>query len=84
MDQKDVVVVGKDKVPAGRASGAYVLLKEMGQKLEKDKALQVKAKDAAEAKKLQNRWRAYFKKEACTRRDVQPDGSIMVYLWRKG
>lgn len=83
MKQESILVVARDKVPAGKAPGAYVLLRDMGQKLGKDEALQVKATDAAEAKKLQNRWRAYFKKEAHTRKDVQTDGSIIVYLWRE-
>lgn len=79
--QKDATIIDKNKVPAGKLVGAYTFLRDMGKTLEKDKAIQIKTGDAAEAKKIQNRWRAYFKKEARTRREVQPDGKIMVYLW---
>lgn len=81
VNKKDVTVIDKDKVPAGKQVGEYTFLRDMGKTLTKDQALQLKAQDAGEAKKIQNRWRAYFKKEARTRREVLTDGKITVYLW---
>ncbi len=83
IDRKDVAVIDKDKVPAGKLVGAYTFLRDMGKTLEKDKAIQVTAKDAAEAKKIQNRWRAYFKGNAHSRKEARPDGKITVYLWKE-
>jgi len=83
VSQKDVTVIDKDKVPAGKLVGTYTFLRDMGGTLEKDKAIQVTAKDAAEAKKIQNRWRAYFKGVAHSRKEVLPGGKITVYLWKE-
>ncbi len=83
VNAKDVNIIDKDKVPAGKLVGTYTFLRDMGKTLEKDKAIQVKAKDAAEAKKVQNRWRAYFKGESHTRHEAQSDGSVLVFLWKK-
>lgn len=79
--QKDILTVDKDRVPLGKLVGAYAFLKDMGKALEGNKALQVPVEDATEAKTIQRRWRAYFKKEAHSRRQVQPDGKITLYLW---
>lgn len=81
VSQKDALIIDKDYVPAAKVAGSYTFLRDMGKVLENDKAIQVKAVDAAEAKKVQNRWRAYFKKEAKTRKEVQSDGKVAVYLW---
>lgn len=81
VSKKDTVIIDKEKVPAAKVAGSYTFLRDMGKALEKDKAIQVNCLNAVEAKKVQNRWRAYFKKEACTRREIQPDGRIIVYLW---
>ena len=83
-EKKDVVIISKDLVPAGRTIGTFTFLRDLGEALEEGQALQVKAKDAAEAKKLQNRWRAYFKKEAKTKKEVSADGKVVVvYFWRE-
>lgn len=80
-DQKDALVIAKADVPTGKVVGTYTFLRDMGKTLGNDKAIQVKATDSGEAKKVQNRWRAYFKKEAKTRKEVQADGKVLVYLW---
>ncbi len=81
VSQKDATIVGKAEVPAGRMVATYTFLRDMGKTLKKDKAIRIKATDATSAKKIQNRWRAYFKKGARTRKDVQADGSVLVFLW---
>lgn len=83
VSQKDATIIGRADVPAGRIVATYTFLRDMGKTLEKDKAIRIKAADATEAKKIQNRWRAYFKKEARTRKDVRPDGTVMVFLWKE-
>lgn len=81
--RKDVLIIDKDKVPAGKLVGTYTFLRDMGKTLEKDKAIQLTAKDATEAKRIQNRWRAYFKGIAHSRKEAQPDGKITIYLWKE-
>lgn len=83
VSRKDVLLIDKDKVPAGKLVGTYTFLRDMGKLLEKDKAIQLTAKDTAEAKKVQNRWRAYFKGTAHSRKEVLPDGKVTVYLWKE-
>jgi len=83
VSRKDVLIIDKDKVPAGKLVGTYTFLRDMGKTLEKDKAIQTTAKDAAEAKKIQNRWRAYFKGVAHSRKEVLPDGKVTIYLWKE-
>lgn len=78
--KKDVHIINKSDVPAGRLIGQYTFLRDIGKTLSKDKAIEIVAKDAAEAKKIQNRWRAYFKGNTRSQREVQPDGKIKVYL----
>ncbi|GAI82962.1 unnamed protein product [marine sediment metagenome] len=81
VSKKDTVIIDKGKVPAAKLVGSYTFLRDMGKALKDDEAIKVNCLNAVEAKKIQNRWRAYFKKEACTRREIQPDGKIIVYLW---
>lgn len=81
VSQKDTVIIDKDKVPGVRLVGAYTFLRDMGKTLAKDKAIQLVAADATEAKKIQNRWRAYFKGKAHSRKEVSPEGKITLYLW---
>jgi len=81
LDKKSVSVIQKKQVPPGKVTGSFTFLREMGKDLAKDKALQIKAEDAKAAKQVQSRWRAYFKGTAHSRRDIQLDGTIMVYLW---
>lgn len=81
LDQKSVSVVNKKQVPPGKVTGSFTFLRDKGKNLAKDQALQIKVEDAKAAKQVQSRWRAYFKGKAHSRRDIQPDGSIMVYLW---
>lgn len=79
--KNDTLVIDKSKVPTGKVVGTFTFLRDMGKALPNDKAIQVKAGDAAEAKKIQNRWRSYFKKQGKSRREVQPDNKILVFLW---
>lgn len=81
VEKKDTLIIDKSKVPAGKLVGAFTFLRDMGKTLATEKAIQIKTEDAPEAKKVQNRWRAYFKGKAHSRREVQPDGKIIVYLW---
>ena len=81
IDVKDASIIEKSKVPAGKVTGTYTFLKDMGEKLSKEQAISVKAGDVAEAKKVQNRWRSYFKGKAHSRRELLPDGKATVYLW---
>ena len=80
--REDASIVSMDKLPAPRIIGAYTFLRDMGKTLTKGKAIEIRADDAAEAKKIQNRWRAYFKGEAHTRKAAQPDGKVILYLWK--
>lgn len=81
VSQKDTTIIDKAKVPAGKVVGTFTFLRDIGKTLAKDKAVQLTAGDAAEAKKVQNRWRAYFKGTAHSRKEALPDGKITVYLW---
>lgn len=81
VNQQDLVIIDKAKMPAGKVIGQYTFLRDAGKKLADNKAILVKAADAPEAKKIQSRWRAYFKGNAHSRKEVSPDGKITVYLW---
>ncbi|GAH45298.1 unnamed protein product [marine sediment metagenome] len=83
VSKENIIIIDKDKVPPGRLVGTYTFLRDMGKTLEKDKAIQLTAKDAAEAKKVQNRWRAYYKGVAHSRKEELPSGKITVYLWKE-
>lgn len=83
IDPKSATIIPKDKVPEGKLISKYTFLRDMGAKLTKEQAIQLKADDATEAKRIQSRWRSYFKKNGHSRREVFPDGKIMVYLWRE-
>lgn len=78
--QKDATIIDKTSIPAGKVIGTFTFLRDMGKTLAKNKAIQVTAEDAQEAKKIQNRWRSYFKNEARTRKEIKDD-KITVYLW---
>ncbi len=82
VSQKDITIIEKGKIPAGKLIGTYTFLRDVGKTLEKDKAIQVMAKDVAEAKKVQNRWRAYFKGTAHSRKEVQSNKTVIIYLWK--
>lgn len=79
--KKDVLVIDKAAVPKARLVGSYTFLRDMGKALEKKQALQIKVADATEAKKVQSRWRSYFKGNAHSRKEAQPDNTLIVYLW---
>ena len=83
VSKENVTVIDKDKVPAGKLVGTYTFLRDMGKILEGDKAIQLTASNAAETKKIQNRWRAYFKGVAHSRKEVLPDGKVTIYLWKE-
>jgi len=83
VDKKNVTVIPKEQVPGAKLVGEYTFLRDMGKDLKDEQAIQVKTKDTTEAKRVQNRWRAYFKSEAHTRKEVQKDGSVIVYLWKE-
>jgi len=83
VDKKNVTIIEKDKVPGVKLVGEYTFLRDMGKGLKDEQAIQIKVKEAPEAKKIQNRWRAYFKGKAHTRKETQPDGSLLIYLWKE-
>lgn len=64
------------------ARGKFYFLKEMGAKVKQGEAIRIVADDAGEAKKIQSRWRAYFKDEATSRKVIEND-EIVVYLARR-
>jgi len=78
--KKDATIIEKASIPAGKVVGTFTFLREMGETLTENKAIAITATDVQEAKKIQNRWRAYFKMEAKTRKEVKGD-KITVYLW---
>ena len=83
VSKNDVTVIDKAKVPAGKLVGTYTFLRDIGKTLEKDKAIQLTASNAAEAKKIQNRWRAYFKSNAHSRKELPLNGKVTIYLWKE-
>jgi len=80
---KGEATVVKMVVPPFRpARGKYYFLKEMGNNLKPTEVIRIVADDEKEAKKIQSRWRAYFKKEATTRKILE-NGELIVYLGRQ-
>ena len=79
--EKDAVVIDKSAIPTGKLIGKYTFLRDMGKTLAKEKAIQITTTDAKEAKKIQNRWRSYFKMQGKSRREIQPDSKIVIHLW---
>lgn len=79
-DKRNALIIDKDKVPAGKIIGAFTFLRDMGETLGKNKAIQIEASDAQEAKKIQSRWRIYFKGRGHSRKQVSDD-KITIYLW---
>jgi len=79
---KGEATVVKLAMPAVPARGKFYFLKEMGAKLKAGEAIRIVADDAVEAKKIQSRWRAYFKQEAITRKILE-NGELIVYLGRQ-
>jgi len=83
VSKDNVTIIGKDKVPAGKLVGTYTFLRDIGETLEDNKAIQLTTSNTAEAKKIQNRWRAYFKKNSHSRKEVLPNSKVTVYLWKE-
>lgn len=80
VNRKDATIIALDKVPPSKLVGTYTFLRDMGKGLAKDQAIQLTANDATEAKKVQNRWRSYFKGKAHSKKETT-NGKITVYLW---
>lgn len=78
--QKDITIIDKSKIPVGKVKGTYTFLRDTGETLASNKAILITTTDVTEAKRIQNRWRSYFKSEARTRKEVK-DNKITVYLW---
>lgn len=81
VSQKDALVIDKAKVPVGKVVGTYTFLRDMGKTLEKNEAIKITAPSQPDAKKIQTRWRAYFKGAAHSRKEALPEGKVLVYLW---
>ena len=82
VEKNNATVIQKKTIPVGGVVGTFTFLRDMGKKLKEEEAISVKADDASEAKKIQNRWRAYFKSNAHSRKEATlDDGKVIVYLW---
>lgn len=80
VNQEDATIISLDKVPPSKLVGAYTFLRDMGKVLGKNEAIQLTATDAIEARKVQNRWRSYFKGKAHSKKETT-NGKITIYLW---